>query len=222
MKKKLDVRIAWVAALAVWYTPAFAGVDRCASPSAEEFARNPELSSSASEIRDIAAGVRRKAEPLIAASVAREREAERERQAEREAEQARLRAEREAASVAREQEAERERQAERTRRQAEREAEQARLRAEREAASVAREQEAERERQAERTRRQAEREAEQARLRAETAASQGVSTSSGGSVGEEQDWRAWCTERYSRRDWLDTLERLGLAGEQDLRYPCEE
>ena len=185
MKKKLDVRIAWVAALAVWYTPAFAGVDRCASPSAEEFARNPELSSSASEIRDIAAGVRRKAEPLIAASVAREREAERERQAEREAEQARLRAEREAASVAREQEAERERQAERTRRQAEREA-------------------------------------EQARLRAETAASQGVSTSSGGSVGEEQDWRAWCIERYSRRDWLDTLERLGLAGEQDLRYPCEE
>ena len=100
MKKKLDVRIAWVAALAVWYTPAFAGVDRCASPSAEEFARNPELSSSASEIRDIAAGVRRKAEPLIAASVAREREAERERQAE----QARLRAEREAEQARRQSE----------------------------------------------------------------------------------------------------------------------
>ena len=92
MKKKLDVRIAWVAALAVWCIPAFAAPDRCASPSAEEFARNPELLSSASEIRDIAAGVRRKAEPLIAASVAREREEERERQAE----QARLRAEREA------------------------------------------------------------------------------------------------------------------------------
>ena len=99
MKKKLDVRIAWVAALAVWCTPAFAAPDRCASPSAEEFARNPELSSSASEIRDIAAGVRRKAEPLIAASVAREREEERERQAE----QARLRAEREAEQARRQQ-----------------------------------------------------------------------------------------------------------------------
>ena len=99
MKKKLDVRIAWVAALAVWCTPAFAGVDRCASPSAEEFTRNPELSSSASEIRDIAAGVRRKAEPLIAASVAREREAERERQAER----TRRQAEREAEQARRQQ-----------------------------------------------------------------------------------------------------------------------
>ena len=132
MKKKLNVQIAWVAALVFWYTPAFAGVDRCASPSAEEFARNPELSSSASAIRDIAARVRQRAEPLIAASVAREREAERERQAE----QARLRAER---------------QAERARRQAAREAERARAAREAERARAAR--------QAEIARRQAEWEA---------------------------------------------------------------
>ena len=134
----MKFNIACVLALTVWGTQTSAAImDRCASPSEEEFAQLPP---SNAVVQDFASELKAKAAPIIAASVAKEEKIAREKRATAQAERERLQAERK-----------RERAAAEARRREEWEA----SRPEREAR--AREEKRERERQRELNRQEAER-----------------------------------------------------------------
>ena len=100
----MKFHVACVLALTVWGTQTSAAImDRCASPSEEEFAQ---IAPSGTAVQDFASELKAKAAPIIAASVAKEEEIAREKRATEQAEwerrQAILQAER-AAEKARKQ-----------------------------------------------------------------------------------------------------------------------